>query len=72
MCVSWSPVPYLFVIVIIEVHLQRFSESVSQIDLGKSTSPVEIGSPSSMPLNAVKGAKLGSALSSSTVGLISK
>ena len=62
MCILLTPVLTLLYIVIIEVYLQCFTESVSLRDIGKSTSRAEISSPSSLYFKVVKGAHLGSAL----------
>ena len=62
MCIPLTPVLTLSYIVIIEVYLQCFTESVSLRDIGKSTSRAEISSPSSLYFRAVKGAHHGSAL----------
>ena len=61
MCISQTPVLTLLYIGIIEVYLQCFTESVILSDIGKPTSRVEISSPSSLYLKAVKGAHNGSA-----------
>ena len=66
MCVSLTPVLTLLYIVIIELYLQCFTESVNLRDIGKPTSRVEISSPSSLYLKAVKGAHNGSALTGAT------
>ena len=66
MCTLLTPVLTLLYIVIIEVHLQCFTESVSLRDIGKSNPPAEINSPSSLCFKAVKGAHLGSALIGAT------
>ena len=57
-----TPVLTLLSIVIIEVYLQCFTESVSLRDIGKPTSRAEISRPSSLYFKAVKGATLGSSL----------
>ena len=57
-----TPVLYFITTVIIEVYLQCFTESVSLRDIGKPISLAEISSSSSLYLQAVKGAYLGSAL----------
>ena len=62
MCVSLIPVLTLLYIVIIEVYLKCFTESVSLRDIGKPTSGAEISSLSSLYFKAVKGAHIGSAL----------
>ena len=54
MCVSLTPVLTLLYIVIIEVYLQCFTESVSLRDIGQPTSRVEKSSSSSLYLRAVK------------------
>ena len=59
MCIHLTPLLTLLYIVIIEVYLQCFTESVSQRDKGKPTSRVEKSSPSSLYFKAVKGAHLG-------------
>ena len=66
MCTLKTPVLLLKTTVIIEVIAYCFTESVSLRDIGKSTSRVEISSPSSSYLKAVKGAHLGSALTGAT------
>ena len=66
MCIPLTPVLYFLTTVIIEVHPQCFSESVSLRDICKSTSRAEISSPSSLFLKAVKGAHIGSALTGAT------
>ena len=53
---------YFITTVIIEVHIQCFTESVSLRDIGKLTSRAEISSPSSLYFKAVKGVHIGSAL----------
>ena len=63
MCVPLTSVLFIFTTVIIDVYFQCSSESVSWIDLGKSTFRSEIRIPGSIYLKAVKGAQLGSALS---------
>ena len=62
MCIPLTLVLTLLYIVIIEVYLQCFTESVSLRDIGKSTSRAEISSPRSLYFKAVKGAHIGSAL----------
>ena len=62
MCISLTPVLTLLYIVIIELYLQCFTESVSERDIGKPTSRAEMSSSSSLYFKAVKGAQLGSAL----------
>ena len=62
MCIPLIPVLTVLYIVIIEVYLQCFTDSVSLRDIGKPTSRAEISSPSSLYFKAVKGAHLGSAL----------
>ena len=62
MYITLTPVLTLLYNVIIE-YLQCFTESVSLREIGKPTSRAEISSPSSINLNAVKGAHLGCALS---------
>ena len=66
MCIPLIPVLTLLYIVIIEVYLQCFIESVSLRGIGKPTSRAEISSPSSLYFKAVKGAHLGSALTGAT------
>ena len=61
-----TPVLIVLYTVINIIHLQCFAESVSLRDIGKSTSRVEISSPSSIYLKAVKGAQIGSALTGAT------
>ena len=61
-----TPVVTLLYIVIIEVCLQCFVESVSLRDLGKPTSHAEISSPNFLYLKAVKGAPIGTALTGAT------
>ena len=70
MCIHLTPVLTLLYIVIIEVYLQCFTESVSLRDLGKPSSGAEISSPSSFYFKAVKGAHLGSALTVATSELM--
>ena len=53
MCTLETPVLLLKTTVIIEVIAYCFTESVSLRDIGKSTSRVEISSPSSSYLKAV-------------------
>ena len=62
MCIPLTLVLTFLYIVIIEVYLQCFTESVSLRDIGKPTSRAEIISPSSLYFKAVKGAHLGSVL----------
>ena len=62
MCIPLIPVLNLLYIVIIDVYLQCFTESVSLSDIGKPTSRAEISSPSSLYFRTVKVAHLGSAL----------
>ena len=62
MCVYLTPVLLFIVTVIIEIYLQRFTESISLRDIGKTTSRAEIDSPGSLYPKAVKGNHLGSAL----------
>ena len=62
MCIPLTPVLCFLCTVIIEVHTQCFTESVSLRDIGKSTSRAEISSPSSLYFKAVKRAHIGSAL----------
>ena len=62
MCILLTTVLYCITTVIIEVYLHCFTESVSLRDIGKPTSNAEISSPSSLYLQAEKGAHLGSAL----------
>ena len=64
MCILNILIPVLTILyaIIIEVFIQRFTESVSLRELGKPTSRAEISSPNSLYLKAVKGALLGSAL----------
>ena len=62
MCIPLTPVLTLLYIVIIEVYLQCFTESIRLRDIGKPTSRAEKSSPSSLYLKAVKGVHLGSAL----------
>ena len=62
MCILMTPVLYYIISVIIEVHLQRFTESVSLKELGKRISSAEIRSLNSLYLKAVKGAHIWSAL----------
>ena len=62
MCIPLTPVLTLLYIVIIEVYLQCFTESVRLRDIGKPTSREEISSPSSSYFKAVKGARHGSVL----------
>ena len=66
MCIPLTPVLCFFYIVLIEVHTQCFTESVSLRDLGKSFLCAEISSPSSLYFKAVKGAHNGSALTGAT------
>ena len=66
MFIPLTPVLTLLYIVIIEIYLQCFTESVSLRDIGKPTSRAEISSPSSLYFKAVKGAHLGSALTGAT------
>ena len=66
MCIPLHPVLTLLYIVIIEVYLQCFTESVNLRVVGKPTSRAEISSPSSLYFKAVKGAHLGSALTGAT------
>ena len=61
MCISLTPVLTLLYIVIIEVNLQGFTESVSLRYTGKPISRAQIRSPNSLCLKAVKGAHIGSA-----------
>ena len=65
-CLPSTSVLYFLTTVIIEVNSQCFTESVSLIDIGKSTSRAEISSPSSLYFKAVKGAHIGSALTGAT------
>ena len=62
MRIPLTPVLYSITTVIIEVYLQCSIESVSQRELGKSTSPAEVSRPNSLFRKAVKGAHIGSAL----------
>ena len=64
MCIPLTPVLCFLYTVIIEVYSQYFTESVSLRDIGKSTSRAEISS--SLYLEAVKGAHIGSALTGAT------
>ena len=66
MCILLTPGLYFTTTVIIEVYLQCFIELVRLRDIGKHTSRAEISSPSSLYLNAVKGAHLGSDLNGAT------
>ena len=66
MCIFLTPVLYFTTTVIIEVYLLCFTESVSLRDIGKPTSCAEISSPSSLYLEAVKGAHIGSDLPGAT------
>ena len=66
MCILLTPVLYFITTVIIDVYLQRFTESVSLRDIDKPTSRAEISSPSSLYLTTVKGAHIGSALTGAT------
>ena len=66
MRIPLTPVLTLLHIVIIEVYLQCFTESVSLRDIGKSTSRAEISSPSSLYFKAVKGAHIGATLTGAT------
>ena len=59
MCIPMTPVLTLLYIVIIEVYLQCFTESIILRDIGKPTSRAEISIPSSLHFKAVKGAHLG-------------
>ena len=62
MCIPLNLVLTLLYIVIIEIYLQCFTDSVILRDIGKPTSRAEISSPSSSYFKAVKGAHIGSAL----------
>ena len=53
-CIPLTALLYINTTLIIEVYLQCFTESVSQRELGKSTSRAEISSPSSLYFKAVK------------------
>ena len=66
MCILLTPVLYFITTVIIEVYVQCFTESVSLRDIGKPTSRVELSSPCSLYLKAVKEAHPGSALTGAT------
>ena len=66
MCIPLTPVLTLLYIVIIEVHLKSFTELVSLRDIGKPTSSAEISSPSSLSFKAVKGVRIGTALTGAT------
>ena len=57
-----TPLFYSIFTVIIEVHRQCFTESVSLRELGKPTSQAELSSTNSLYLKAVKGAHFGSAI----------
>ena len=71
MCIPLTPVLPLLYIVIFELYLQCFTESVSLRDISKPTSLAEIISPSSLYFKAIKGAHLESALASA-IGKFSK
>ena len=62
MCIPLTPVFTLLYILIIEVYLQCFTESVTLRKIGKPTSRAEISSSSSLYSKAVKEAHPGSAL----------
>ena len=62
MCIPLTPVLTLLYIVIIEVYLQCFTESVSLRDISKPTSRAEISSSSSLCFKAEKSAHIRSAL----------
>ena len=62
MCIHLTAVLTFLYIVIIEVYLQCFTESVSLRFIGKPTSRAELSSLCSLYFKAVKGAHLGSAL----------
>ena len=66
MCIPLNLVLTLLYIVIIEIYLQCFTDSVILRDIGKPTSRAEISSPSSLYFKAVKGAHIGSALTGAT------
>ena len=66
MCIPLNLVLTLLYIVIIEIYLQCFTDSVILREIGKLTSRAEISSPSSLYFQAVKGAHIGSALSGAT------
>ena len=66
MCILRTPVLLFFTTVIIEVYLQYFTESVSHRDISTPNSLAEISSLSSVYLNAVRGAHIGSALTGAT------
>ena len=68
MSVLLTPVLYCITTVLIEVHLQCFTESISLRDIGKPTSRAQLSSPNSLYLRAVKGAHNGSALIVSHTG----
>ena len=55
-----------YILHIIEVYHQCFTESVSLSDVGTSTSRAKIGTPNSLYLKAVKAAHTGSALTGAT------
>ena len=54
MCISLTLVLTLLYIIIIEVNLQGFTESISLRYKGKPTSRAQISSPKSLYLKAVK------------------
>ena len=62
MCVSLTPALLIIVTVIIEIYLQCFTKTVILRDIGKPISRLELSSPNSSHLKALKGAHLGSAL----------
>ena len=66
MCIPLTPALTLLHIVIFEVYLQCFTESVSLRDIGKPTSRAEISSPNSLYFKAAKRAHIWSALTGAT------
>ena len=62
MCIPLTGVRYIITVVINEVHFQCFTESVSQREMSKSTSHVEMSSSISLYFKAVKIAHFESAL----------
>ena len=65
-CIPLTPVLTVLYIVIIEVYLQCFIESLSLRSICKPTSRSKTSRPSSLSFKAVKAAHLGSALNCAT------
>ena len=67
MCIPLTPVLNLLYIVIIEVYLQCYTESVILREIGKPSSHSEISSPNSLYLKAVTLREIGKPSSHSEI-----